>query len=99
MNLTVIFSYISQDVALTIYKTMILPILEYGDILCDNVNKKPLNKLQAIQNRCLHTCILPNQHVPTIRINEICKIANLKMRREMHLQFFMYKQKRTLNCK
>ena len=33
--------YISQDVALRIYKTMILPVVEYGDILYGGTNKKP----------------------------------------------------------
>ena len=32
--------YITTEVAIQIYKTMILPVLEYGDILYDGTNKK-----------------------------------------------------------
>ena len=61
--------YITQDVAICIYKTMILPVLEYGDVLYDGVNKKLIGKLQTIQNRCLRTCLLPQEHTPTIRLD------------------------------
>ena len=44
----------------------------------------------------IDACILPQQHVPTIRLHEICKIGNLRMRREMHLQLYMYKQKHNM---
>ena len=85
--------YITQDVALRIYKTMILPILEYGDILYDGTSNKLTGKLQTLQNRCLRTCLIPKQHIPTIRMHEICKIANLKPRRKMHLQLCMFRQR------
>ena len=32
--------YVTTDVAIRIYKTLILPVLEYGDILYDGTNKK-----------------------------------------------------------
>ena len=82
-----------QDVAIRIYKTMTLPVLEYGDILYDQTNRKLLDKLQTLQNRCLRTCLLPKEHIPTIRLHELCSICNLCMRRIMHLQLYMYKQK------
>ena len=75
---------------------MILPILEYGDILYEGSNKKLKNKLQVIQNRCLRTCILPNQHIPTILLHDLCEIGKLEMRRNMHLQLYMFKQKHNM---
>ena len=72
---------------------MTLPVLEYGDILYDQTNRKLLDKLQTLQNRCLHTCLLPKEHIPTIRLHELCSIGNLCMRPKRHLQFYMYKQK------
>ena len=89
--------YILQEVALRIYKTMILPVMEYGDILYDGASKKLTGKIQVLQNRCLRTCLLPDQHIPTIRLYEICSIANLNMRRRIHLQLNMYKQKNNLS--
>ena len=76
---------------------MILPVLEYGDLLYDGTNKKLLGKLQVLQNRCLRTCLLPNQPLPTIRIHEICGIPNLIARRKMHLQLYMFEQKSNHN--
>ena len=89
--------YISQDGAIRIYKTMILPVLEYGDILYDGANMKLTGKLQTLQNRCLRICLMPNQHTPTIRLHEVCTVAKLGMRRNMHLQLYMYKQKNNLS--
>ena len=47
---------INFDAVLKIYKTMILPILEYGDILYDGCNQDLLSKIKTLQNRCLHLC-------------------------------------------
>ena len=85
--------YITTEVAIRIYKTMILPVLEYGDILYDGTNKKLTEKLQTLQNRCLVTCILPQQHLPTIMLHHMCSISKLTLRRAMHLQLYMFKQK------
>ena len=77
--------YITVEVAIRIYKTMILQILEYGDILFDGTNKKLIGKIQILQNRCLRTCILPNDYVPTIILHQLCSVGSLEMRRKMHL--------------
>ena len=53
-------------------------------------------KLQVIQNRCLRTCLLPRQHIPTIRLHEVCTIAKPEMRRRMHLQLYMFKLKHNI---
>ena len=85
--------YITTDVAIRMYKTMILPVLEYGDVLYDSTNKKFTGKLQTLENRCLRSCILSKQHVPTILLHQLCNIGNLEMRRTLHLQLYMFKQK------
>ena len=40
--------YINRHTAMTIYKTMILPIMEYGDILYDGANQKKVEGLTNI---------------------------------------------------
>ena len=40
-----------------IYKTMILPVIEYGDVLYDSTDHKLLNDLQTAQNRILCICL------------------------------------------
>ena len=56
-------SYIDFDSAITIYKTMILPIFEYGDMAYDQADYKSLEKIQTLQNRALRICINRNVHI------------------------------------
>ena len=51
--LSKIRQYIDMNTAVTIYKTMILPIIEYGNVLYEGSNKKLLNDLQTAQDRIL----------------------------------------------
>ena len=49
--------FINKDVSLLIYKTKILPYLDYGDILYDGADSKSLVRLQKLQNRALRVCL------------------------------------------
>ena len=49
--LHIIRSYITKDAFTLIYKYMILPYLDYGDIFYINANRNQLNKLEILQNR------------------------------------------------
>ena len=84
--------YINFNTAVTIYKTMILPIIEYGNILYNDSNQKLLNDLQVAQNRILRTCIYENRYIRTALLHHRCNLAKLKDRRMLHLSLFMYKQ-------
>ena len=45
--------FINSKAALNIYKNMILPILEYGDVLLVSANSNLRKKLQTLQNKAL----------------------------------------------
>ena len=49
--------YLNNDVALLIYKTMLLPYLDYADVIFHRSNSADLDKLQRLQNRCLRICL------------------------------------------
>ena len=49
--------YIDTRTAITIYKTLILPVIEYGDVIYDGANQKLLDALQTSQNRILRICM------------------------------------------
>ena len=85
--------YIDVNTATTIYKTMILPVMEYGDVVYENSDLKLLDKLQILQNRALRICLNRQVHIPVILLHQECKIAKLKARRIAHLRMFMFKQK------
>ena len=48
--------YLRDDAALQIYRSMILPYLDYAYVIFDKAYSKDLDKLQRLQNRCLKIC-------------------------------------------
>ena len=89
--------YIDIQTAIRIYKTMILPIIEYGNVIYDGSNQKLLNDLQTSQNRILRICLQRNRYTPTTVLHQSCNINMLKDRRIMHLNLYMFKQKGNLS--
>ena len=85
--------YINVHTAVTIYKTMILPVVEYGDTIYDGANQKILKNLQTSQNRILRICLQRNKYTSTVLLHQLCKISLLKERRILHLNLFMFKQR------
>ena len=89
--------YIDEKTAITIYKTMNLPILEYGDVIYYGANQKLINYLQTLQNRILRICVQRNQYTSTLLLHQRCTINKLKDRRTMHDNLYMFKQKTTIH--
>ena len=85
--------YITEGAAVTIYKSMILPYLDYGDIFYINSNCNQVKKLQTLQNRALRTCFRPQVKIPIDMLHQSVQLPKLKIRREVHLVNFMYKYK------
>ena len=94
--LSEIRKYITMDAAIRIFKTMILPLIDYGDVLYHETNGVLIQKLQTLQNRCLRICTYKNYHISVQDLQELCTVTILKMRRVMHWTFFMFKQKNNL---
>ena len=83
--------YITEDAAIKIYKTMILPYLDYRDIFFINSNQKQIKKLQTLQNRALRTCLNTRLETPIEILHQSIQIPKLNARREAHLINFMFK--------
>ena len=64
--------YIDFNTAIAIYKTMILPVMEYGNVA--NSESKLLSKLQVLQNRALRITSVISMHQDS-------KVAKLEARR------------------
>lgn len=79
---------------INIYKTMVLPHADYGDIFYDIARKNILDKLQIIQNKSLRRCLGLDYLHPTILTHREAKLSQLHRRRVMHLYNFMFKQKK-----
>ena len=85
--------YMSNDQAITIYKTKVLPYFDYVDILCIGTYQRSLKKLQKQQNRALHFCLYKDKHSNTNQLHIETGIPLLKDRHHMHLLNYMYKRK------
>ena len=83
---------IDQRTAIYIFKTMIAPIFDYGDIVYEGGNKNRLDKLQRIQNRGLRICLSRNDYVSTEMLHHHTIIPKLYIRRRSNLKKFMYLQ-------
>ena len=86
--------FLNLDAALTVYKSCIAPILDYGDFLYD-CNKVTLNnRLQLIQNKALRAIygirLGRNQRLTTAELHCEAKLYYLNERRAQHLLHYAY---------
>ena len=85
--------YLNDCTALLIYKSMILPYLDYADVVLDKAYSKDLDKLQRLQNRCLKICASRDRLFSTDLAHKLANTPFLSDRREAHTLNFMYKRK------
>ena len=83
--------YITEDAAVKIYKSMILPYLDYGDIFFMHSNLKQIRKLQTLQNRALRICLNTQIYTPVDIMHQSVQLPKLTMRREAHIVNFIFK--------
>ena len=65
-----ICKYLTVKTSVLIYKSFILPILEYGSILYMNASKSHLDRLQTLQNHGLKCCLNVNKRTHTSLIHK-----------------------------
>ena len=71
-----------------IFKSYVVPIFDYGDILYTNCSKQLLNKMQRVQNRGLKVCLKVPFRTATNYIHSLAHVAYLSDRRDLHLKTF-----------
>ena len=91
--LTRLMTFLNNDVALLIYKLMILPYFDYCDAIYDTACAGDLDKLQRLQNKCLKTCLNLHKLCNTDIVHSQAKCALLAARRKTHVCNLMYKRK------
>ena len=85
--------YITNNACIQIYKSMILPYIDYGDIIYASTNQLNLRKIQSLQNRCLKICLGLRHTTPTQNLSSSAQVAHLNKRRTAHLRNYMFKNK------
>ena len=82
--------FLSTKAALMVYKGMLLPILEYGDIFLVGTSATNRKRLQVLQNKGLR-CALGRDHDSNVRdLHNDANLLKLKFRREQHILNYMY---------
>ena len=86
--------FISQSTAVTVYKQMILPLLEYCNVLFNSGKKSKIDKIDKIQSKCIR--IIENYYNATDREKEsvLCSRYNLdslQNRRDVQLACTMFR--------
>ena len=92
-------SFITKKAALLIYKNMILPILEYGDVFLHSASQKVRKKLQVLQNRALKCALQKDKYFSTDDLHEEAKLLKLKDRRHVHVLLHMFQLAQMPNFK
>ena len=83
--------YITQETALTFYKSIIQSRFDYCSIIWGNAGKGTLDRLQKLQNRALRIILEVDWCFPSHNLCNILKIDNLSDRRNKQLLHMMYK--------
>ena len=81
-----------ESVALRIYKSMIVPYFDYGDVLYANSNAEGLDKLQRLRNRYLKICKSFDMRFSRDELHRVTKCPKLLNRREAHINNFVFKR-------
>ena len=84
--------YLTESSALLIYKTMIVPYMDYADVIYQQANAEDLDKIQRLQNRALKLCLRVAPRRETEIIHRTAKVPLLVNRRRSHVCNFMYKR-------
>ena len=90
--LSKIRQFLTVKSAILIYKTMILPYFDYGDIVYMFSSKNELNKLERLQERCINICTRTYGRDNINNIRAAHKLPKLEKRRKCHINNFMYRR-------
>lgn len=84
-TLSKIRKYITEEISLRLYKSLIQSILDYGDVMYIGASKTDLRKLQLIQNRALRIVNLAPRYTSNISLHQKYNVHPLYVRRNNNL--------------
>ena len=83
-------SFLNTKAATLVYKNMILPIIEYGDIFLASTTAVNRKRLQVLQNKGLRCALRRDMDTSSVELHTEAKLLKLKYRRELHLLNFVF---------
>ena len=81
----------NENTSLTLYKTLVIPIIDYCDIIYDCLTKRDSDMLQRLQNGACRIILQRKKRTPTSDMHRELKLFRLVDRRHMRTMEFMYK--------
>ena len=78
--------FLSEKSAILIYKSMLLPYFDYGDIIYMFSSKNDLNKLERLQERCINICTKSYGKDNIKEIRTANKLPMLEKKKKMSLK-------------
>ncbi len=82
---------VGEVVSLQLYKSLILPVLDYGDIIYDCLSARDSKRLQTIQNCALRIIKGTDRFTPSVQLHVDQKLLFLSDRRHYHCCNQMFK--------
>ena len=73
---------VDKDVAMRLYKTYVLPLIEYGSISFIAAPKPTIDKLQKIQNEAIRICLRLPRYIRVDLLHEYAGICTIRQRLE-----------------
>ena len=90
-------SFLSTKAATLVYKNMLLPMIEYGDVFTTGATIKNRKMLQTLQNKCLRCALNAEADANVNDLHEDADLLKLKFRREQHMLSLMFDYAASVN--
>ena len=84
-------TYMKPEQCTILYKSLVLPLFDYGDIAYMDANVQNLESLQILQNRACRIILRRPRLSPTADMHISLKLMTLSKRRLYHLNLFTHK--------
>ncbi len=82
---------VNQQTALTLYRSIVLPHIDYVDVAYMVATKESLKKLQLVQNVACRVILRADNRDSTSEMHKELGLLDLETRRNMHLSFTSHK--------
>ena len=89
--------FLTVQACITIFKTMVLSVIGYGDIIYAGTSSNNLDRIDKLFFRGLRICLGSEIVFTKEELCYECNISLLKKRRDLHLLLYMHKQSTNKN--
>ena len=82
---------LNEKTALNLYKSLVLPHIDYGDVVYTTATKELLDKLQKVQNRACRIICKGSRYDSATELHQKLNLPKLKDRAELNLSLLCHK--------